>query len=91
MRAPSPSLTPPAARDGARPLTNATIVKLGFYRHSDEPTVYYVRSQSDACVVLTMEQMEAYGGLAQVKVVAPSVDFLSGVARPVPACKGATP
>lgn len=60
-------------------------VSPGFYRHADEPTVYRVGSNGSACVILSVQQMAAYGGFSRVKIVPHAVDFLGAkVAPPCP-------
>jgi hypothetical protein len=48
-----------------------------FYRHANEGAVYRVGAKT-YCLVADQVQMAAFGGFAQVKVVAPSVDFMRG-------------
>jgi hypothetical protein len=57
----------------------------GFYRHSDNPTVYKVSADGPPCAVLNMAQLTAMGGLQSVHVVEPSVADRPGGegARPV--------
>jgi hypothetical protein len=45
----------------------------GFYRHSDNPTVFKVSTEGPPCVVVDMAQLTALGGLQSLHVVEPSV------------------
>lgn len=58
------------------------IAPAGFYRHSDEPSVYRLSPDHTYCVVLTMEQLGAFGAVDKVNVVAPTSNFLRGY-RPI--------
>jgi pyruvate/2-oxoglutarate/acetoin dehydrogenase E1 component len=69
----SPAKTASHAVAGA-PLEMADV---HFYRHADDQTVYRV-SKTRYCVVVNEEQMNAFGGFAQVQVVPASVDFKRG-------------
>ena len=64
----------------------APAIAPGFYRHADEPTVYNVMSPQSYCSVISMSQMEAFGGTSQVHVLASSVDFLASQRQPATAC-----
>ena len=45
----------------------------GFYRHSNNPTVYKLSAGGPPCVVVDMAQLTALGGLQSIHVVEPSV------------------
>jgi hypothetical protein len=86
----STAQAPPPALGFSTPRPHGERMKLvrvtrGFYRSVSGVTVYYVRPPHDACAVVSMDQMQAYGGFAQVRVV-PSLDFLAGYRLPMPAC-----
>jgi hypothetical protein len=53
----------------------------GFYRHENEPSVYRLKDGT-YCVVLTMQQLGAFGALDKVNVVSPGTNFLHGY-RPI--------
>jgi hypothetical protein len=78
--------TPPPIA-AAAPVTHVAKanVRPGFYRHADEPTVYKIDEAGHACVVVSVPQMDAFGGFAKVHVVPHALDFLGGLPS-APAC-----
>ena len=59
----------------------------GFYRHGNEASVYRLTPDRKYCVVLTMQQLAAFGATNSVNVVSPSSNFLRGY-RPIGAQLG---
>ena len=41
----------------------------GFYRHENDPTVYMIAAEAPPCVVGSMAQLTALGGLSSVHVI----------------------
>lgn len=64
----------------------APAVAPGFYRHSNEATVYDVVSPTEFCTILSPAHMTAYGGVKKVHVVSPEVNFLAGMSVPPSGC-----
>lgn len=60
----------------------------GFYRYLNGTAVYKIAPAGRACVVADVEQMQAFGGFAQVKVVDPSINVLAGVEGTIAQCAG---
>src|ERR1035437_1918608 len=61
----------------------------GFYRHSDNPTVFKVSAEGSPCVVADMAQLTALGGLQSLHVVEPSLAIAPEGKAPV-ACRWPT-
>lgn len=68
------------ARKDDAPKQGAAVLEtqdVRFYRHANERAVFRV-SKTMYCLVRDEAQMAAFGGFAQVEVVAPNVDFKRG-------------
>jgi len=75
-----------ACSNACRNIGAAPVIAPGFYRHANEPTVYKITSPQSYCAVLSMAQMDAFGGASQVHVLPSSIDFLAGQRQAAIAC-----